>query len=175
MSGCLARCISLSAVWFQASCLTSLSLVRWGRWCDQRQGGCEEFQPSGLLPYLSFSLPPRQLHRPPVSFQMCQVSPCSALHSCFLCLNTFPPDIHTSLSLLCTLWVSAQVSPFQRDHRPGKTTPYPWQPSPRAPSRCVIFLFLHCLQRLLPSPCTRMEATRGRFISFTVVSPDKTL
>lgn len=31
--------------------------------------------------------------------------------SCFLCLNTFPPDIHMSLSLLCTLWVTFSERP----------------------------------------------------------------
>lgn len=128
MSGCLARCICLSAVWSQASCLTTLSSVRWGWWCDHRQGCSEEFQPSGLLPYLS-SIPPRRLHWPPVSFQTCQVSPCSAaLHKLFPLPEHFSSRYpHVSLTSLHPLSLCSSIT---FSERPSTWQNYPLPPTP---------------------------------------------
>lgn len=131
--GCPDRCLRVSAVWPQASCPTSLSSVpvcKTGVMVDW-----EEPHPSGLgafpLP-LHPSMPTTLASRRPSS-------PCSAaLHNLFPSLNPFPPDTHMSLPLHCTLWVSAQIPAFQRDHYPSTAR------------TCTVTCVLSCCFSLLP-------------------------
>lgn len=119
------------------------------------------FTPLGLLDPLC------QSHWLPGSCQTFQVlSLLTALQR--LCLNTFPPDSHMSLSLHPALWVSAQISPFQRDCHPGKANSCTIT---LCPFTLLYFSPLRYLQLLLPSPCARTGYTGAETLFYSLLFP----
>lgn len=98
-----------------------------------------------------------------------RASPCPQLCTgCPLCLNTCPPDSHMSLALRPALWVSAQISPFQRDRHPGKSSSrtITWRPF-----TLLYFSPSRYLQLLLPSPCARTGYTGAETLFYSLLFP----
>lgn len=73
-----------------------------------------------------------------------------------------------SLSLHPALWVSAQISPFQRDRHPGKTSSCTIT---LRPFTLLYFSPLCYIQFLLPSPCARTGYTGVETLFYSLLFP----